>query len=39
MTILGKYVDGLTLGVDKDILNSKINSLYVEALNLNDNIS
>ena len=39
MTILGKYVDGLNLDVDKEILNSKINSLYVEALNLNDNFS
>jgi len=29
----------LNLDVDKDILNSKINSLYVEALNLNDNFS
>jgi hypothetical protein len=33
MTILGKYIDNLTLNVESDKLKSLMRELYIEALN------
>jgi hypothetical protein len=33
MTILGKYIDNLTLNVDSDKIKVLMRELYVEALN------
>jgi hypothetical protein len=34
MTILSKYIDGLTLDVDSDKLKNLMRELYVESLNV-----
>jgi hypothetical protein len=33
MTILGKYIDGLTVNVESERLKTLMRELYVEALN------